>query len=488
LRGDENKLQQRKIVHDREHRETDMDVFFSELRGNFFRGLVNIYTSLMAPRSLGRPREHAPATLAALHLLMHMDFADSERRAVDMFKFESFREEVFNVLRAEFPDQYKLAPSRVPSRFAYQRVKRRIGAAEAQLICDNFRTEADSAAREMGLGVNQGTRHAPTQESIVYADATWLRSMTRFTANDYAIDSATGEIRQRRHDPEAIEYRRPTTARKGDAAEQDRGNQIAMFSARLPYAYEEITLDCRPIRLTSELNEAQTALLALKEIKSRHPGVEILAYDKAITGDIVNDFRHLGVEVLNAVPDKSRYSTRLSYVGKTVVDGLKVTLLTYESAMCIAGTDGKPVKLLELVARDLHPRADGTFRTYGDFRIPSNSNCDVRLWGKIVTARIDMPTTRDRNPKKSKVTNLGDHLRLFPPGSRYFEANRGIRSNSEALNSLVKRYSGPGRRMKSLRFAHQWIDVLTTLAVKNRRAVMQHRSRLQRELALAPPA
>lgn len=488
MRGDEVKIQERKIVKGREHRETDIDVYFSELRSGYFRGLVMVYELLMAPRLLGRPREHAPATLAALHLLMHLDLADSERKAVDMFKYEPFREDVFEVLRAEYPDQYKSAPCRVPSRFAYQRVKRRIGPAEAQLIYDGFKDDADSAFNEMGLGVNRGTRHCPSQESIVYADATWLRSMTRFSSSDRAIDPKTGEIRQRRHDPDAIRYSRPTTELDDDAEERDRGNQIAMYSARLPYAYEEVTLDCRPIRMLSDLSEAQTALVALKEIKSRHPGVELLAYDKAITGDIVNEFRHLGVEVLNAVPDKSRYSTRLSYVGKTVVNGLTVTLMTYESAMCIAGTDGKPVKLLELAARDLHPRADGTFRTYGDFRIPSNSNCDVRLWGEIVTARIDMPRTRDKNPKKTKVTNLGDHLRLFPPGSHYFEANRGIRSNSEALNSLVKRYSGPGRRMKSLRFAHQWIDVLTTLALKNRRALMQHRRRLQRELALAPPA
>jgi len=488
LTGFESAIQQRKIVYDRERRESDLEVFFATLRGSFFRKLVSIFETLLPVHSTGRPREHAPATLAAFHMLLREGLADSERKAADMFKYDAFREDVLEILRQEFPDQYPSSTIKAPTRFAYQRVKRRTGLPEAEMIHAAFTDQADSYAREMRLGVNRGTRHCPSQESILYSDATWLRSMTRFSANDRAVHPLTGEIRHRRHDPDATPYRRPTTARHGEAEERDRGNQIAMYSVRHPFVYEEITLDCRPIGMSQDLTEAETALEVWRQIKKRHQGMEVLAYDKAITGDIINEFRHYGGEVLNAVPDKSGYSTSRSLVGKKKINGVIVTLETYESALCITGNDGQPIKLLECTGRNLHPRADDTLRTYAEFRIPANSNCDVRLWGKTVTLRVDMPRDREKNPKKSKRTNLGDHLRLFPPGSPYYEANRGIRSNSEALNSFVKRYSGPGRRMRSLRFVHQWIDVLTTLALKNQRAVMQHRLRLDRETALAPPA
>jgi len=488
LRGDETTIQRRKIVYDRERREPDLVIFFDALREEYFRRLVAVIRELMPTQSTGRPRVHAPATLAAFHLLTRTPFADSGRKAEDWFKYEPFKRDVFEILRQEFPEQYEPGADQAPNRFAYQRIKRRMSWEEAQLIHAGFKDDADAGAREMGLGINRSTRHSPSQESIVYADATWLRSPTRFSSNDRAIDPRTGEVKQRRHDPDATPYCRPTTARHGDAEERDRGNQIAMYSSRHPYAFEEITFDCLPIRVVHGLNELETARAAMRQIRQRHPGMEILVYDKAITGDGINDFRHDGFEVLNAVPDKSRYKTRQSYVGKQKIRGVSVTLVTFESALCVVGNDGEPIKLLDCTGRNLHTRADGTFRTYAEFRIPSNTNCDVRLWGETVTIRADMPKDREKNPKKSKTTNLGDHLRLFPPGSAYYEANHGIRSNSEALNSLVKRHSGPGRRMKSLRFVHQWIDVMTTLAIKNHRAVVQHRQRLERTRALAPPA
>lgn len=192
----------------------DDDAYLPYLRTAWFRRLVRKFEDAMdhvGPIS-GRPRKHAPASLAAMHVLLKEGITD--RFAEELFSDEEFWGKVSAVLKREFPWQFDEATDRAPNRCAYRRVRDKVEAeasvvgvippkyeygeeVEPQLVFDVRRNSPD----ELTLNLSSGEE--PSESIVVtitrngtrteFYDGDGRKIAENFESYEDALNRATGK-------------------------------------------------------------------------------------------------------------------------------------------------------------------------------------------------------------------------------------------------------------------------------------------------------
>jgi len=433
-----------------------------------FTVLVEELDSARPPAATGRPRRHGNASL--LLLLIAAGSLGSVRRAANFMKsmnrWEAFRRQ----LHRHFPDDPCLrrgAPS--PSRSALNTLKNDLDEAVVKRIADRLSEDAYALADEIGLGVNTGTLLDPTRDAILVGDGVAIRSMTRFTPDDRALNLDTGEIQIRRHDPDAI---------WNTTGDQRRvwGTPFAQLSASTGIANEHVLFATQPV--TKSRNEA-TAAVEMAAMAKRHlPGFAALAWDKAIRSRHIDRLWDLRIQPLIGVHDKTGRHTDHFPLGEHTINGLIVRLVAHRGAVCIPTLTGDlaPLEPVKLAYRP--NRHDGQ-RVYGTFRVPEGIDCDTRLWNGTVDQRLNSYCRSD--------VVYGEHVRALTPRSDRWNRLYGLRSLSESMNAWIQARLGPGNRSRSLGRKKQWLDLLALQLLRNDQTRMLHRESVKRESSAAPP-
>lgn len=423
------------------------------IKQRWFHQFVNVVSEIKPEQRTGRPRRHSSATVALMYLLNLV--LDSQAEAETYIKSMNYWEALRRVLAAEFPDDPLLARGApTPTRSVIRHLKKDFSADVGDQMRKIMEADAIIRAAVMYLGDNSGTMLEPSRNAVLFGDGVVVRPPSNFRPGDRGVDPRTGELKPRRHDPDA-------TFHINGMGERVYGNQFAHLSAFTGHSGEHITFSVRPIRKGEGPTEAELAIeMAATVVKSR-PGFAALTWDKALRSHSIDGLWDLRLQPLVGVYDKTGKSTEIVPLDVHLVEGLKVRAFAFKGAVSIRSNTGQPI-VLDPVKISYHPNRTGSLRAYGTFRIPAGAQCDTRLWNRTIRQRLN---SRDR----SELV-YGEHVRALPPGSPRWKLLYGNRSLAESLNARYKAGLLPGQRARSYGHDRQWIDFIVTLMVWNTKA------------------
>jgi hypothetical protein len=150
---------------------------------------------------------------------------------------------------------------------------------------DAFIESAVGVARTVGLldPEGPGSPTKPTPERIVNGDGVVIRPISSQPRGSTRLDKATGEVKARRADPDAMNYSTGT----GDRVY---GNKAVMINARGDERNQQVTLGLKMDKSTGG-GEAGTAVALLHQILPHTPGALGLLYDGAMRGTHIRDLQ-----------------------------------------------------------------------------------------------------------------------------------------------------------------------------------------------------
>ena len=464
-------LSSRKLRRERDRRVDLHDNLRQVVGRRWFARLAEIIEEANPECRMGRPRRHAPETVAFMYVL---SLAMGSQKEAEMYlatgnNWNAYR----RALHAQFPDEPLLqAGAPVPTRSVIRHSKERMGVKEAQRIEQIMRAEALLYAAEMRIGINLGTMLMPSANAGMFGDGVVIRPMTKYKRGDMVRNELTGEMQQRRYDPDATYYIDGT-------GKKVYGNEFVQMSARTSAANEVITFAVHPLRKDGTETEASIALGMVRDVKAALPGMAMVHYDKALRGRSVEELWDMQLMPMIGVYDKSGKLTEQVSLGAKSINGVKVNLFAYHGGVCIKALDGS---FIALTATKLSyiPNSAHSYRVYCDYLVPEGANCDTRLWGGTVRQRMN-------SPEKAEFV-YGEHVRAHAPGSAEWKALYGNRSLAESVNSWMKNRLTRGERARSLNQTHQWIDLMIMLMLRNDQSLTLYRRRTQLARTASPPA
>ena len=464
-------ISNRKLRRARDRRVDLHDNLRQVVRRRWFSRLVDIIDEAHPESGMGRPRRHAPQTVAFMYVL---SLAMGSQKEAELYlatgnNWNAYR----RALLAQFPDEPLLrAGAPVPTRSVIRHIKKRLGGAEGTKIESIMKAEALVYAAEMHIGINDGTMLMPSENAGMYGDGVVIRPMTKYLRGDVGLNERTGEWQQRRYDPDAAFYVDGTGKRVY-------GNEFVQMSARTGAANEVITFSIHPLRKGGTDTESSLALTMAKDVKAALPGMAMIHYDKALRGRAVEELWDMQLMPMIGVYDKTGLTTEEVPLGAKTINGVKTHLFAYRGGVCIKALDGSfiPLTATKLVYQ---PNARDSYRVYCDYVVPEGAKCDTRLWGGKVSQRMNSPE------KASYI--YGEYVRAHAPGSPEWKLLYGHRSLAESVNSWMKNKLSRGERARSLNQTHQWIDLMITLMLRNDQSLTLYRRRLQLARTSSPPA
>jgi hypothetical protein len=416
----------------------------------WFRDLVTELENLSGDCLMGRPRRHSKAVVALLSLASSV--LGSQERAEIFLGSPSHWKKFSRLLRKQFPEDPLLHDSAIPPTWSVLRhYLKDIDWNFAERIHRHLEASAILEALEMKLGENRGTLLEPSRNAILFGDSVVVKALSSFTAEDYGIHPRTGQLQQRRHDPDA------DTHVTGDK-KVVYGTSFTHISAFTGHAGEYIMFAIQPVDKSGEMRESVVALDLAGKVKSRIPGFGALSWDKALRGVHIDRCWNFGLQPVVGVYDKSGLTTEIVPLETHLVKGITVQLVSWKGAVTLLTASGDKI-VLEPLKLAMQPNKDGTIRAYCTYQIPEGSPCDTRLWGQRVRQRVNS------SPMSGK--EIGEYVRAIPPGTKRWKNLYGNRSLAESFNSWMKNKLLPNQRARSLGRVRQWVDLILMALIRN---------------------
>lgn len=288
------------------------------------------------------------------------------------------------------------------------------------------------AVDELGLcrPGGPGSLTHPDLSRCLYGDGKVITPLFKHGPGDTWVHPETGEVRQRRFDPDAKPYK------TGGSKDFVVGSKIVHVGVRSDQTYQRMILS-----LDLEAGgEAKVAVELFREVAALLPGAQTVTYDRAFRGTHLNALLHeIGLLPICKVLAASKGGGRAGGPRKEHVKWVEtkkvldqdhgmhtVPLYARAGALCWAdvAADGSEV-YVRLKRRQLKRalNRDGTYRFYGMYRLPS------RFGRGVICVRLDQ-TAADR----LRGFNRTEYLRGIPPGDPDFAPLYGRRSDSESIN------------------------------------------------------
>ena len=450
-------IDQRRATKGRDVNFDDFQIVLFCLQQQWFQDIVIAMDSLAPRHRIGRPRQHSNAIVALLALCSSL--RGSQRLGELYLASPGPWFEFRKVLRRIFPDDPLLTKDiKPPTRSTLRHLRKAIDSEFGEQLHQALEDSALLYAAVTKIGINHDTLLEPSRNAILYGDSVVVKPLSSFTAEDTALNPVTGELQQRRHDPDAETYV------TGDNRVV-RGNCFAHLSAFTGHPGEHITFGFRPVTKTGDEQEANVAIAMASAVKNRREGFAALAWDKALRGPHIHNVWNLGLQPLIGVYNKTGKTTEIVTLNNPSIKGMKVQTFAYQGAVCIQGLRGDMIKL-DPLKLEYHTNKNGTLRTYATFRIPEGSDCDTRLWGETFMQRL--------NADKLGGRRYGEYVRAIPPQSTRWKNLYGNRSLAESFNSWFKAKLLPNQRARDLGRLRQWVDLVLMTLIRNTTSVMRY--------------
>lgn len=345
----------------------------------------------------GRPPSLPPEVMVVFGFTTALVPGDRkvERFLREHYVWEPIRAHFFSI----FPEYSGLqSGSRGPTRSQFQRWYTKIAEDQAQLamLLESFERIAIDQARNMDLfdpGRASPTR--PDPRDTLIGDGTTLRSRFRAVQGDMQVDRDTGEIGQRRFDPDAALQHRKSD--DGEVIRSDvAGTQFGALHGTTGEPGENVIVSLFHVPSGPGRSEAASTLAELGRLKSTVlPGVDHVLYDKAMRGKHIDAAFQAGMQIHARVAkiQGGRAKERLVDTGvEAKQNGIEVGAVDVSAlrgAACIRVPVGIEMALILLEPGQVRqrPNANGTIRIYREYRIPSDPRVPSHLRGAVVNLR-----------------------------------------------------------------------------------------------------
>jgi hypothetical protein len=253
----------------------------------------------------------------------------------------------------------------------------------------------------------------------------------------------------------------------GDAEQDVFGAKFWLATARPGTdRNDRIVIDMRRVPKSGYGGEAGIAIDALLELAQRGTGMRGVCYDGALRGTHIDRLLKQGLVVLSPTHGGTK-PTALKRITCRCSDGHH-ELWTVSGRICerqiidTGETTYQPYPIAKLYPR---PNADGTFRWYADFALPS---C-----GTIHTERVDT-TADDAKHDYNRAEHIRLHIKTDDPTGIY-DQYYGWREDSESLNDLLQ-HTLHKRRMIAYTSDRQYLVMLGFAIGRNSLAwLLRHR-------------
>lgn len=438
-----------------------------------------------APGDPGRP----PLMPPALHLLygvMRWGWG-SDRKVAREFQYEPTWQAVRRIMFQRYPQYQGVAPNATSitrSQYWYYRQTHGIDTAVFDALVEEFRDTAAATAQAWGMfDPTKVSWTRPPETNSVSGDCTTFNLRSDAAPGTKQFDPETGEIVDKRYDPDATEYTiydefgNPMTTNVF-------GLKFAILHARLPYEAEQIITDIVPVRGGKRNDEATLVVDAVERFQRRAPGLQSLVYDMAIRGTNREALYRLGLHTITKVPSTRKGKPRSRNLGmltarKRGTPTVQVEAWAIDGAVHIKTVAQGKVHLVRLERtktqrRKNRGRRSSRFAWYNHLRIPADPLVPPRLHGAAVVIRLDDPRAGPGSISRA------DSLHALAPGDPDWERLFDLRNPTESVNAWIKaKLHGKRSRAPAVGAARNHFALLCAAIYNNFQAIRAHARRLR---------
>jgi len=433
------------------------------------------------PGDPGRPPDVPPAA-AILFGVMALAMG-SERKVERMLRHPATWEPVRVALESRYSLFRGLRPSAPPmtrSEFRRYRDGYGLGAAIPEFRAV-FRVEMTQLAQDMGMfDQSAGSHTHPAPQNMLVGDGTVMRPRFDAAPGDMQLDAVTGAIEQKPFDPDAGWYM------TGDKR-RVYGTKFGFIEGWTPHDGERVILDVFDVETVPGGDEASRALESIEHLAAKLPGAQGVVWDMALRGKHVDRLYQIGLLSVVKVarvkggpksPNIGQYEARCADRATRIVSVFAIAGAPH--IMEIAAGQEHPILLQR---REIRARKnqDGSWRWYGEFRVPDAPAVRGALRGAAITIRLH---TNDEDDVKG--LNRAEVLRPIPEGDPDWRKLYGLRPGAESINRWFKERLRDGRAPAVGR-ERQHFALLCGAIYNNFKALLARQDRLGLPLPGAPP-
>lgn len=388
------------------------------------------------PGDVGRPPQFPQAIMDLFGMLSFS--IGSDRRAAAFFTSHINWEPIRKLYAERYPHHAGLRPGGLgPTRSQFWRNYDGIAGDELRLrlVSAALTQEAAVQARAMGNCDPGRTGYANLcQQDLLSGDGTVLTSRFKHGAGSRQVDRETGEITEKRYDPDARSY---VTGDKRRVT----GIPYVLTHTRTGYENEWIVASVTPVQPSQ--GEFEAALTAIRDIVVALPGLKGIIWDMAMHGVHIDALYSLGLISLAKVVRAPGGGPKDLLLGpQDTIRGQTVIVRAVDGAAHIELPTGSGTELVRLPRPKIQRREnrDGTIRWYGEYTLPAQLAVPSRLRGDKIRIRLD-GTDED----VARGSNRAENLRPIAVGDEGWGDLYTGRPVAESLNAWFKRLWGNGR-------------------------------------------
>lgn len=430
------------------------------------------------PGDLGRPPLLPPAVYDLFgSIAFHLG---SDRIAVAFFAAPKNWEPLRKIYAIRYPTYKGLRPGgKGPNRSGFRRHTNKLAGDPERLEVTKATFAQESILLAKQMGMLDGTVDSLARPAVgnwLSGDGTVLRSRFNNGPGQMQVDRHTGEISEARYDPDAAFH---ITGDKQRVS----GTKFSMVHVRTGYTSELVTLSVDHVPAGSGHSEADVALAQIREILDLAPDARGVIWDKAMRGTHIDQLYDLGLMSLVKVSLQSGGKVKDVLVGpRKTKAGHDVKLRSVNGAAHVEATvDGETVLVRLSQPKILRRRNNnGTYRWYGEYRLPDDPLLPKRLRNDLITERFDTSEEdRDRGFNRSEA------LRPIADGDERWSTLHSGRPVAESLNAWLKHLWRNGRA-PAVTKERQLLRMIYGLRVANTTAWISYQARM-RNSSGSPP-
>lgn len=282
-----------------------------------------------------------------------------------------------------------------------------------------------------------GSLSHPSPQRIISGDGTVLRPRYTAVPGNLQLNLETGELEQKRHDPDCGWYR------TGDRR-RVRGHSFVLIESRSDHEDERVLLSVRHQPVRHPGGEGAIAIDMIRRARQYLPGLQGVTWDKALRGKHIDELYDMGLQPIVKV-HKLRGGPRSRRIGKHLVRGAGTgTVEVFATAgaigiQVVAAGETHWVKC-DQIKRAKRPNRAGGIRWYGTYRIPDAPPVPVGLRRGTFDVRLNGRMKND--PAR---LNRAEVIRPVAETDDEWQALYARRPGSESTNAWFKARLPKGR-------------------------------------------
>ncbi len=273
-----------------------------------------------------------------------------------------------------------------------------------------FRGQACALARAMGMfDPDAGTISRPDVKNLAVGDGTVVRPRFRARLGDQHLNTQTGELEQRRYDPDAADYATwdPDTSKSITV----RGIKFGLVWSHLrDVSNQRVILDVFHVP-TGDGGEAARAVDSITTIVGHAgAGAQGVCWDMALRDIHKDPIYALGLMPIvktAKAPGGAPKTAQLGLHPFTLTDGQSELREVFSRAGAalievVVGRNRIPILLDRRRTRRVGQRARG-YRWYNDYAVPATAPVPPHLRGATVSVRLNRSTAHARVHNRAEI-------------------------------------------------------------------------------------